>query len=428
VPNPDFQIGVKSAAQYYQGLSRDVIDPMTANESENEVSMDFLKSIVFILLAILFLGWFGFSAPAAPADGAEEGAQPIQAVRVEKIASVKVGETREFWISLPDGYAGSGEKYPVLYMMDANFNFNSGLIGGVRYAATLGKMPEFIIVGIKNTDRGKDIFPEVVTYRDGSKDGGRADQYLDFIREELIPHIERNYRTEKFRVLYGTSNTGFTAVYALFRSPDTANAYIAASATLSIPLFRTKRDEWIRDFKGGKRRLVAVMGENDLPTVISQNGALKEAIDMQAPPELTSRFLLIEKGGHVPADALPEAMKALFEGWKIDQTLNETNFGEIRARAEARVEKFGVPGKLPEDDLAILGRSLRGEKKYDKSVEVELYRAGLYPRSANAWASLGDAYRPAGQTAKARECYQKALALAPEHPQAKSGLGELDKK
>ncbi len=131
---------------------------------------------------------------------------------------------------------------------------------------------------------GRISFPRKSPIATAAKDGGRADQYLDFIREELIPHIDKNYRTENFRVLYGTSNTGFTTVYALFRNPDTADAYIAASATLSIPSFRAKRDEWIRDFKGGKRRLVAVMGENDLPTVLSQNGALKEAIDTQAPP------------------------------------------------------------------------------------------------------------------------------------------------
>jgi hypothetical protein len=375
-------------------------------------------------LAALLLGVTG----AAIAVQSTPSGPSIQPVRVEKIASVKVGETREFWVSLPDGYDASGEKYPVLYMMDGDFNFSSGLIGGIRYAALMGEMPEFIVVGIKNTDRSKDIFPEEVTYRDGSKDGGRADRYLDFIRDELIPHIDKVFRTEKFRVLYGTSNTGFTAVYALFRNPDMADAYIAASATLSIPLFRTKRDEWVRDFKGGKRRLVAVMGENDLPTVLSQNGVLKEAIDTLAPPDLTGRFLVIENGGHVPVESLPEGLKALFEGWKIGSSLKESNFDEIRGQADRRAEKFGVPGKLPEDDLAILGRSLRGEKKFDKAIEVEIYRAGLYPGSANAWASLGDAHRLAGQAVKARACYQKALALSPEHPQAKSGLGELDKK
>jgi len=311
--------------------------------------MSFPKLMAIISTTILGLIGIGFGAPFASAEGPEVSIPPILPVRGEKIASVKIGETREFWVSLPDGYSDSGESFPVLYLMDGDMNFNSGLIGGVRYAALMGKMPEFIIVGIKNTDRAKDVFPEEVTYNDGSKGGGRADRYLDFIRDELMPYIDRTYRTGNYRVLYGTSNTGFTTVYALFRSPDLANAYIAASATLSIPSFRAKRDEWIRGFTGGRRRLVAVMGENDLPTVLSQNGALKEAIDTQAPPDLTGRFLVIEKGGHVPADALPAAMKVLFEGWKIDQSLNEGHFGEIRARAESRLEKFGVPGKLPLD-------------------------------------------------------------------------------
>ena len=393
--------------------------------------MTFLKRQAYPWTSLLFAGLLagiGFGAPASLAAQAQAAGVPVQSVRVEKIASAKIGETREFWVSLPDGYSESAKKYPVLYMMDADFNFNSGLIGGLRYAAFLGEMPEFIIVGIKNTDRSKDIFPEEVTYDDGSKGGGRADQYLDFIREELIPHIEKTYRAENFRILYGTSNTGFTTVYALFRNPDMANAYIAASATLSIPSFRAKRDEWIRDFKGGKRRLVSVTGENDLPTVLSQNGALKEAIDTLAPPDLTGRFLVIENGGHVPADSLRQGLSALFEGWKIGPSLKESNFDEIRRQADQRSEKFGVPGKLPEDDLAILGRSLFGEKKYAKAVEVLLYRVGLYPRSADARVALGEAYRQSGQTAKARECYNQALAIAPGHAAATAKLKELDSK
>ena len=90
-------------------------------------------------------------------------------------------------------------------MMDGDFNFNSGVIGGVRQAASSGEIPEFIIVGIKNTNRSKDIFPEEVTYPDGSKDGGRANQYLDFVRDELIPRVAKTYRTTDYRILYGTS-------------------------------------------------------------------------------------------------------------------------------------------------------------------------------------------------------------------------------
>jgi uncharacterized protein len=240
----------------------------------------------------------------------------ISPVRIERIVSARLGETREAWVSLPDRYDETNNKYPVLYMLDGEINFNSGAIGGLRQAASLGEMPDFIVVGVVNTDRSKDIFPEVVTYDDGSKDGGRADAFLDFVGEELIPRVEKAFRTEPLRVLYGTSNTGFTAVYALFRSPRLADVYIAASATLSVPVFRTQRDAWIRAFKEKGRRLILIMGENDLPTILSQNGALKEQCDIVAPAGLSCRMVVIGGGGHVPGDSLVEGLRRAFEGWK----------------------------------------------------------------------------------------------------------------
>ena len=72
--------------------------------------------------------------------------------------------------------------------------------------------------------------------------------------------------------------------------------------------------------------------------------------------------------------------------------------------------------------------ALFGEKKYAKAVEVLLYRAALYPRSADARVALGEAYRQSGQIAKARECYNQALAIAPGHAAATAKLKELDSK
>jgi predicted alpha/beta superfamily hydrolase len=376
------------------------------------IPVSFLRKLG--LASCLALG----SQTAANAGGT---ALPIP-VRIETLESAKVGETREFWVSLPDGYFDHEERFPVIYLMDGDFNFNSGNIGAVRQAAQLGEIPEFILVGIKNTNRSSDIFPEVVTYPDGSKDGGRADPYLDFIREELIPRIEKAYRTEEFRVLYGTSNTGFTAVYALFRNPSTANAYIAASATLSIPYFRKERDTLIRNFKGGRRRLSLVMGEHDFPTVISGNGALKEQIGLNAPAGLTCRLAVIRNGEHVPANSLIEGLRDLFDGWKITQRLTESSFPEIRDQVERRRSKYGVPGKLPEDALRDLGKTLQDNKQHDKALEVFQYRAQSYPRSADAQVSLGDAYGQAGKPEQARECYQQALLLAPGHAAATARL------
>jgi hypothetical protein len=299
------------------------------------------------------------------------------------------------------------------------------VIGGLRYHAMMGEMPEFIVVGIKNTDRSKDLFPEEVTYRDGTKAGGRADQYLDFVREELIPYIERNYRTQGFRILFGTSNTGFTTVYALLRNPDLANGYISSSATLRLPSLAARRDQLIRDFKGGRRQLVLVMGEYDLPTVLSGNGELKERIETTSPEGLTCRFSVVSREGHVPGNSLSEGLRCLFDGWKISKPLNERTFTEIRAHVDKRRERYGVLSKFPESDLSDLGTSLLGEKKTAMALDVLQYQVDSYPNSANARVNLGDAYHQSGNPGKARECYEQALSLVPGHAAATAKLKEL---
>ncbi len=232
-------------------------------------------------------------------------------IRVEKLQSQKLGEVREVWISLPDDYETSHKRYPVVYLLDGESNFTSGVIGSVRHAAMLGQIPEFLLVAIPNTNRSKDIFPEEIVYPDGTRDGGRANDFLNFLHDELIPHIAQSYRTSGFRVLYGTSNTAFTAVYGMFRSPDLADAFLAASATLAIPSFQSTQEKQVHDFHGGKRQLVLVMGESDLPTVLSLNGQLKEVIDRFAPSGLSCRLKVMEKAGHVPPDALLEGLRAV---------------------------------------------------------------------------------------------------------------------
>jgi predicted alpha/beta superfamily hydrolase len=401
--------------------------PSVAENSRKalRLSADCAKGIIPMVGRTVFLLVCALALGRASTD-AQSPSLPLP-VRVDTLISAKVGEPREFWVSLPDRYNTSTEKYPVLVMMDGDSNFNSGVIGGVRQAAWSGEIPEFIIVGIKNTNRSKDIFPEEVTYPDGTKDGGRANQYLDFVRDELIPHIAKTYRTDDYRVLYGTSNTGFTAVYGLFRSPDLANAYIATSATLAVPSFRSARDNLVGSFTGGRRALVLVMGEHDYPTVVSLNGALKETISMRAPAGLTCRLRVIENGEHVPSDALVEGLRTLFQGWKITRPLTEGTFAEIRAQVDRRLEQFGLAGKIDEEILEGLGESLLGEKKIATALEVLAYRATSYPQSADGQVALGDGYRQSGNLDKARECYRRALAMAPGHAAATAKLKEVER-
>lgn len=137
-------------------------------------------------------------------------------------------------ISLPNGYADSKKKYPVVYLMDSQWDFPllTALYGEQYYDHFI---PELIIVGITwggnhpNYDslRARDYTP---TNEKRLVQSGGAEKFLSFIKKEAFPYIESKYRIDTTdRTLAGCSLGGLFTIYTLFTHPEMFNKYIAAS-------------------------------------------------------------------------------------------------------------------------------------------------------------------------------------------------------
>jgi predicted alpha/beta superfamily hydrolase len=103
--------------------------------------------------------------------------------------------------------------------------------------ARIGASPETIVVGIPNVDgkgRQRDYTPPGMRQDIDDADGpqGRADRFLAFLRSELIPHVEREFRANGERTLAGNSRGGLFAVYALTAGDGSFRHYIANSPAL----------------------------------------------------------------------------------------------------------------------------------------------------------------------------------------------------
>ncbi len=159
----------------------------------------------------------------------------IAGSEIRKITSSIVnGQEYVLQISLPAGYANSDKKYPVVYLMDSQWDFPlvSALYGQQYYD---GFIPEMIIVGITwggdhpNPDslRARDYTP---TMEKRIPQSGGADKFLSFIKNEVFPFIEKNYRVnENDKTLMGCSLGGLFTMYTLFTQPEMFDRYIAAS-------------------------------------------------------------------------------------------------------------------------------------------------------------------------------------------------------
>ena len=147
-------------------------------------------------------------------------------------SSIVAGQEYELQILLPTGYEGGTKKYPVVYVMDSQWAFPLvKCIYGEQYYD--GFIPEIIVVGVTwgggKVLRTRDYVPP--TSSDPASGG--ADKFLDFMKTELFPFVENNYRAEsENRTLMGCSLGGLLTLYTLFTHTDMFAGYAAASPAL----------------------------------------------------------------------------------------------------------------------------------------------------------------------------------------------------
>ena len=166
---------------------------------------------------------------------AQYPAVEIPGSEIRKLKSeIVAGQEYALHILLPGSYKSGNKKYPVIYLMDAQWDFPllKSLYGQHYYD---GFIPELIIVGV--TWGGSSPNPDSLRARDYTPSreqrltqSGGANNFLLFMKKELFPFIESNYRAlDTNRGLMGCSLGGLFTLYTLFTQPELFTYYAAAS-------------------------------------------------------------------------------------------------------------------------------------------------------------------------------------------------------
>jgi len=189
--------------------------------------------------ALCFCGGLLFLAGGLLFAGQKDGDPVVMGV-TRIIPSKVFGEDKAIYISLPLSYK-TGRSFPVFYALDGLGNFS-------RTASTLDllgqdKLPEMIVVGLTTRNRQQEytLAPLVETGRAKSEvpPEPRLDEReqsvqktLRFILDEVAPFIEQNYRTTRYRLLFGGSLSASYVLYALLSMPEAFDVYIASSPNI----------------------------------------------------------------------------------------------------------------------------------------------------------------------------------------------------
>lgn len=152
-------------------------------------------------------------------DRKKEDHEEDETPPTKKFYSNSVHDTFSIFVSLPKNYNTSLKKYPVVYLLDANVYFDA--IKGFLLLSKSAK--DVILVGIGYKDafigdslRNRDYTYPGIIKSDSMPVSGGGNNFIEFIRKELIPDIDKNYSTDtKNRSLMGHSLGGFFVLHLL---------------------------------------------------------------------------------------------------------------------------------------------------------------------------------------------------------------------
>ena len=176
--------------------------------------------------------------------------EPVEnGVRI-KFNSRIMGEERTIWVRVPASYyeaSSSTQTYPVIYVLDGKSAFFpvTGVVSFMSEEDHVNyQIPEMIVVGVDTENRFRDLTPIKSTKQANGEESktpeqklmmsgsGGGEQFLNFLKEEVFTYIEKNYRTNPFRIYVGHSLGGLTATYTFLKHPDLFNATISIDPSL----------------------------------------------------------------------------------------------------------------------------------------------------------------------------------------------------
>ncbi len=193
-----------------------------------------LTSWRYALIAVLTL-LFGIPQLAI----AQLDALPVHNDKAILLKSKVLSEDRTLWVHLPADHNSTTNTYPVLYLLDGDSHFSyASAMADFLAGYDRNRIPEMIVVGITNVDRGRDftpIHPQANSFETDSATvltTSGAGRFLRYIEEEVIPYIDSHYRVTPYRILAGHSLGGLFALYVKETKPELFPAMILISPAI----------------------------------------------------------------------------------------------------------------------------------------------------------------------------------------------------
>ncbi|MCZ2249124.1 MAG: alpha/beta hydrolase [Bacteroidia bacterium] len=350
----------------------------------------------------------------------------------EVITSKVLKENKTLWVYTPNFTSQNPDiekRYPVLYLLDGGAHFYStvGIIQQLSQANGNGALPEMIVVAIENTNRIRDFVP--------SNDLDKPNPFIDFLSSELIPHIDRNYKTAPYKILVGHSLGGLTVIDILTNFPELFNAHIAIDPSMwynNEQYLTNTITKLPKQNMNGKRLFVATANSMPKGMQLSQlkNDNSLETQHIRSIFKLDEflkansnglfyqqKYYETENHNTVPLICEYDGLRFIFDYYLFEATEKDftDSTGLIASKLKTHYtnvsEKMGYKNAAPEAFINYFAYDALGKQHYSRAKALFELNIEWYPESSNVYESYADYYLAQNDTANAIKNYQKSLQI-----------------
>lgn len=338
-------------------------------------------------------------------------------VKYETIESSKLGDTRQIKIQLPRGYNNNEDKsYPIFIVFDGDYLFEA-VAGNVDYYSYWEDMPESIVVGVNQFDKRYD---DCMYSEQNSLPIETGAAFFEFIGMELIPHIEKNYRTANFRVAVGHGETANYINYFLLKPQPLFQGYVVVSPELAPSMI-----DYLPERLGqvdNKIFYYLANTNNDASSIKKMTDALNTDISGLENKNLYYDFDSFEGPSHysVPTHAIPNAIEGIFQ---VFQPISKKEYKEtileleispavyLQEKYQTIYDLFGIEKQILINDFKAISAAIEKNETFEYYEELGKMARKAYPETLLGGYYLARFYEETGEPKKAMRTYQSAYTL-----------------
>jgi predicted alpha/beta superfamily hydrolase len=347
--------------------------------------------------------------------------------KFDNIQSEKLGQERRITIGLPASYEANPEKkYPVLYLLDGDYLFDP-FSGALSYGAYWDDLPEMIIIGIHQNKDGERFDDSTIDQNTGLP-FEKGSEFFEFVGSELVPYIEKKYRTSPFRVIAGHDITASFVNFYLYKEVPLFNAYICLSPELA-PKMEVRIPEKFAKIQEPFFYYLSV-ADGDIKKIKEPIEKLDSNIKIANNPLVKYKFDTFKNTTHYTEvlHSIPSALYHIFEAYR---PINSAEYNEKIAVLETGYADYlenkynmmsqvlGVQIPVRMSDFKVIENIILKKNAYDELGKMAEIGNVNYPKAMLGEYELGLMYEKMGDPKRASKKYQNASQMEP--------IGDLNK-